>query len=75
MIKSDRLSENEFELIWNATNKGDLEGKLTILKLLKELSKAMKNKHLDMLLQKIYSTKSNELINEEIDVSFIKLLL
>jgi hypothetical protein len=69
MIKEDKLSDKEFELIWSGTNKGDLEGKLTILKLFKDLSKVMKNKHLEMLLKNIYSTKQSDLLNDEIEVS------
>jgi hypothetical protein len=70
MIQEDKLSDGEMELIWAATKKGDLEGKLTILKTLKEISKSLKHKHIQLLLNNIYSS-SGELIKEEIDVTLI----
>ena len=75
MILEDRLSDNEIQLIWNATNKGDLEGKLTILKIFKDISKILKQKHIEMLLKNIYSMGSTELINDEIDVRIIRYYL
>ena len=68
MMQEDKLSDGEMELIWSATNRGDLEGKLTILKTFKEISKSLKPKHIKLLLDNIYSATGQELINEEIDV-------
>lgn len=68
MIQEDKLSDGEMELIWASTKKGDLEGKLTILKTLKEISKSLKQKHIKLLLNNIYSS-NGELIKEEIDVN------
>lgn len=68
MIQEDKLSDNELEIIWNATNKGDLEGKLAILKLLQYLSKLMKPNHQNSLLKNIFNTKPVDLINDEIEL-------
>jgi len=56
------------EIIWNATKKGDLEAKLSILKILKDLSKSLKPKYINILLNKVYSNEPQDLLNEEIDV-------
>jgi len=69
MLNEDRLSEAELELIWSATKKGDLEGKLTILKILKEISGSLKPKYNRLLLDKIYASKSEDIIIEEIEVN------
>lgn len=68
MMQEDKLSDGEMELIWSATKRGDLEGKLTILKTFKEISKSLKPKHIKTLLDNIYSATGQELITEEIDV-------
>jgi hypothetical protein len=68
MIQEDKLSDGEMELIWSATKRGDLEGKLTILKTFKEISKSLKPKHIKTLLENIYMSTGHDLINEEIDV-------
>ena len=70
MLQEDKLSDGEMEMIWGATNKGDLEGKLTILKTLKEISHSMKPKHIKVLLENIYSNKSSDLLNDEIDLIY-----
>ncbi len=71
LIQEQKLSESEMELIWNATKKGDLEAKLSILKILKEITKSLNPKYIKILLNKIYTNEAQELLNEEIDVSFI----
>ena len=70
MIQEDKLSDQELGIIWEATKKGDLEGKLTILKTLKEIFKRLKEKHLKVISEQLYNTPPNELTNEEIDVKF-----
>ena len=69
MLHEDKLSETELELIWASTKKGDLEGKLTILKILKEISSSLKPKYVNILLDKIYMSKSEDIIYEEVEVS------
>lgn len=70
MLQEDKLSSGEMEIIWNGTKKGDLEGKLTILKTLKEISQSLKEKHIKMLLENIYQSEPQVLINEEIDLIY-----
>lgn len=70
MLEEDKLSNGEIEMIWNATKKGDIEGKLTILKTLKEISHSLKDKHIKMFLDNIYSSKPEDLTNEEIDLVY-----
>ena len=70
MLQEDKLSSGEMEMIWNGTKKGDLEGKLTILKTLKEISQSLKEKHIKMLLENIYLSEPQVLINEEIDLIY-----
>jgi hypothetical protein len=68
MLSEDKLSNEELELIWEATKKGDLEAKLTIMKLLEEISLNLKDKHVDILLKHVYLTEPENLIKEEIDL-------
>lgn len=68
MLQEDKLSEGEIEMIWAATNKGDLEGKLTIIKTLKEVSKSLKEKHVNSFLKNIYAIQTKDLYIDEIDV-------
>jgi ubiquitin carboxyl-terminal hydrolase 34 len=70
MLQEDKLSTGEIEMIWNATKKGDLEGKLTILKTLKEIAHSFKAKHIKMFLDNIYNSKPEDLIQEEIDLIY-----
>jgi ubiquitin carboxyl-terminal hydrolase 9/24 len=75
LLIDDKLSEEQIEMIWSATKKGDLEGKLNVLKMLKDITKYLKPKHVKVLLEKIYNySTEQELINEEIEVKiFLKL--
>ena len=47
MIQNNKLSETELSIIWEATQKGDLEGKLTILNIFKEIIGSFKENHLN----------------------------
>ena len=68
MIQNNKLSETELSIIWEATQKGDLEGKLSILNIFKEIIGSFKENHLNYIIHKLYSIPSNELTNEEINV-------
>lgn len=70
MLSENKLSEGDIKIIWEATKKGDLEGKLEILKLLKEISLYLKENHINMLLENIYSSDPENLIKEEIDLIY-----
>ncbi len=69
MIHKEKLSLKELEIIWEATRKGDLEGKLTILKIIKDLFKSFNQQHINFVSDRLYSTHINELSIEEIDVT------
>jgi hypothetical protein len=69
MIQKEKLLVKELEIIWEGTRKGDLEGKLTILKIIKDLFKSFNQQHINFLSDKLYSTQLNELSIEEIDVT------
>lgn len=72
MLEEDKISDEEIEMIWSKTKKGDLEGKLTILKILKDISKSLQGKHVSALLANIYDSKSDsqEFIDEEVDLIY-----
>jgi len=72
MLQEDKMSNGELEIIWAATKKGDLEGKLTILKTLKEISSSLRKKHIEILLDNAYSEKTSgeDLIIEEIELIY-----
>lgn len=69
MLTENKLSSKEIEIIWAATKKGDLEGKLTILKMLKEISHNFGYDHIKYLLNNIYSSFTDDLLTEEVEVS------
>jgi hypothetical protein len=71
MLKENKLGFEELSLIWNYAKKADYEGKLTILKILKDMSRHMNSESIKSLLSKIYlkSEDSENLINEEVEVS------
>ena len=71
MLQDNKLKDGEMGMIWGGNKKGDLEGKLTILKTLKDISKALQPKHIKVLLDNIYRGSSgSELINDEIDLIY-----
>lgn len=71
LIKEDKLKENELQLVLSFLSKGDLEGKLMILKMLKDICKNMNAKHISTILNLIYKNDPSSLniLKEEIDVS------
>jgi ubiquitin C-terminal hydrolase len=72
LAREEKLSEGEIELIWKATRKGDLEGKMTILKILKDISGSLNKIHLKKILDHIYESniKSGEILIEEINLIY-----
>lgn len=72
LFKEDQMTSEDIDLIWGFAAKADLEGKLMILKILKDLCRTMKNKHIQLLLNNIYCknilSKKEPLINEEVEV-------
>lgn len=70
LLQKDELTEDEIKLILSGTQKGDLEGKLTILNLIKELSINFKPKHIQIILNNIYNQSTFDLNLTEIDLVY-----
>lgn len=70
MLSENKLSNEELELIWDATKKGDSEAKLTVMKLLEEISLNLKENHVKTLLEQIYLSEPECLIKEEVDLVY-----
>ena len=56
LLLENQLNKEDIELIWNCTNRGDLEAKVTILKLLSDLADNLKEDYVEMLLNNIKET-------------------
>ena len=65
LLLENQLNKDDIELIWNCTKRGDLEAKVTILKLLSELADNLKDDYVEMLLSNIKSTTDGKKINNE----------
>ena len=66
----NQLNKDDIELIWNCTKKGDLEAKVTILKLLYELADNLKEDYVEMLLNNIKLTDGKKINNDELDLVY-----
>ncbi|MCQ2816905.1 MAG: hypothetical protein MJ252_06545, partial [archaeon] len=65
LIEYDELEEEDLNLIWSCTKNGDLESKLAILKILKELSYSLKPNYVKMLLESMTKDISKEEMGED----------
>ena len=65
LLLENQLNKEDIELIWNCTKRGDLEAKVTILKLLSELADNLKEDYVEMLLNNIKLTTDIKKINNE----------
>ena len=65
LLLENQLNKEDIELIWNCTNRGDLEAKVTILKLLSDLADNLKEDYVEMLLNNIKETTDGKKINNE----------
>ena len=65
LLLENQLNKDDIELIWNCTKRGDLEAKITILKLLSELADNLKDDYVEMLLSNIKATTDGKKINNE----------
>ena len=65
LLLENQLNKDDIELIWNCTKRGDLEAKVTILKLLSELADNLKDDYVEMLLSNIKSTTDGKKVNNE----------
>ena len=70
LLLENQLNKDDIELIWNCTKKGDLEAKVTILKLLYELADNLKEDYVEMLLNNIKLTDGKKINNDELDLVY-----
>ena len=70
LLIENELSEDDIKLIWNCTKKGDLEAKLTILKLLSELAPYLKENIIEMILNNIRSNVDIKYNEQEIELVY-----
>ena len=70
LLKNNEIKEDDIKLIWDCTQRGDLEAKSTIIKLLSDLAKDLNEKFIDILLQNIKNSVDNNKINEK-EIDFI----
>ena len=68
LLKNNEIKEDDIKLIWDCTQRGDLEAKSTIMKLLSDLVENLNENFIDILFQNIINTIDINKINEkEID--------
>ena len=67
LLQENALDENDMTLIWSCTKRGDLEAKLTILKLLSSIAENLKENHIEMLLNSVLNNVDKKINNEEIE--------
>ena len=70
LLLENELSEDDIKLIWNCTKKGDLEAKLTILKLLSDLAPHLKENIIEMLLNNMRSNVDVKHNEQEIELVY-----
>ena len=65
-----QLEQQYVELIWNCTKKGDIEAKLSIYKIISDISHYFKPEHITYFMVRIGEIPANELIKEEIELVY-----
>ena len=70
LLKNNEVKENDIKLIWDCTQRGDLEAKTTIMKLLSNLAENLNEKFINILLENIINTVDYNKINEK-EIDFI----
>ena len=70
LLKNNEVKEDDIKLIWDCTQRGDLEAKSTIMKLLSDLAENLNEKFIDILLKNIINTIDKNQINEK-EIDFI----
>ena len=70
LLSKNELSEDDMKLIWSCTKRGDLEAKMTILKLLLELADNLDDKSVEMLLSNIISNVDKKINEDEIELVY-----
>ena len=70
MLKNNEISEEEIKLIWSLTEQGDLEAKMTIIKLLSDLITNINEKDSNIILECIKKGKDKKLNENEIELIY-----
>ena len=70
LLLENELKEDDIKLIWSCTKRGDLEAKLTILKLLSELAPHLKENDIEMLLNNIRENVDKKHNKDEIELVY-----
>ena len=68
MLTEELLSVENLEMIWSGTVKGDPETKLSIYKVLQEVSQYLKNEHAEYLLKRLMDLDPSDLSAEDLDL-------
>ena len=70
LLKNNKIKEDDIKLIWDCTQRGDLEAKTTIMKLLSDLAENLNENFINILLENIINTYDKNKINEK-EIDFI----
>jgi hypothetical protein len=70
LINESSLDVKDLEQVWNATTKGDMETKLSVYKVLSDISLHFKNDHLSFLIKKISEIPPQDIISDEIELVY-----
>ena len=70
LLVQNELNEEDIKLIWSCTKKGDLEAKVTILKLLSELADNLKEEYVEILLNNIKSDIDKKIDEKEVELVY-----
>ena len=68
MLKNNELTEEDIKLIWSLTEQGDLEAKMTIIKLLSDCTVYLNEKLCNIILSNINIEKITSFSEKEIDL-------
>ena len=70
LLRSNEIKEEDIKLIWDCTQRGDLEAKSAIMKLLSDLAENLNENFINILLQNIINEFDKNKINEK-EIDFI----
>ena len=70
LLKYNEVKEEDIKLIWDCTQRGDLEAKTTIMKLLSNLAKNLNESFINILLNSVINSIDKNKINEK-EIDFI----
>ena len=70
LLKNNEIKEDDIKLIWDCTERGDLEVKNIIMKLLSDLAGNLNEKFINILLENVINKLDENKMNEQ-DIDFI----